>query len=112
MGEDNKGLAAGYNKAETKEQKMRGLNSACIQLGKSTTDLNGSRVQSRSHVPEGRSTTESAEEDEKGVHSTEILMPVVPVRQSKARNEELQATLVAAHPRLSTNLLQFFSFWE
>lgn len=46
---------------------MRGLNSDHIQLSKSTTDLNGSRVQSRSHVPEGRSTVESAEKDGIGV---------------------------------------------
>lgn len=56
---------------------MRGLNSACIQLGKSPTDLNGSRIQSRSHVPAGRSTTESAEKDGKGVPSTVILVSVV-----------------------------------
>lgn len=37
-------------------------------------------------------------------------MSVVAVRQSKARNEELQATPGAAHPGLSTNHLQFFSF--
>lgn len=94
------------------EQKLWGPKPTCIQLSKSATDFSGSKAQSRLHIPDRKSTMERAEKGGKGVPSTVILMSVVALRQSKARNEEFQATLVAVHPTRSTHCRQFSSFSE